>query len=303
MATVYRASGPSAALAYISTQAFPTYFFSYSTSINPSLETVGSLTQVVSATAFTCPAGRVLRENGRRLFPGANPGVTTYMVGVYDAQSLLSGFIDPNAKVFQIYNTDKPSFLSDGVDPTTSTTDLGPSVYTRGGIYAQGAMDISGSAHIYGNMDIGGAVDISGSAFIYGYTGVVGSVDISGGLTVYGGETVKTGDLVVSAGRMRSSNIVNLGTGSAFTVDCSLGQVFKFTTNANATITASNLAAGQVIYVIVQGDVGGRSIDFNAPFQSVNVGVRTINASLCTFSFVSDGVSLFQIAEAIGLSP
>jgi hypothetical protein len=58
------------------------------------------------------------------------------MVGVYDAQSLLNGFIDPNAKVFQIYNTDKPTSVPDGVDPTTGTTDLGPSVYTRGDVAA-----------------------------------------------------------------------------------------------------------------------------------------------------------------------
>lgn len=183
MATVGRANGASylntSRLSFISTAAFNDYFYSYSTSLNTSLETVGSLVTVSGATSGNCPKGRVLRETGRKLVPGANPGITTYMVGVYDAQSLLTGYIDPNAKVFQIYNTDKPNFFADGVEPTNMDgTDLGPSVYTRGDLLAEGAMDISGGAYIHG----GARVD--------------------SGLTVYGGETVATGNLVVTAGNV-----------------------------------------------------------------------------------------------------
>jgi hypothetical protein len=134
--TVKMAIRSSAIQTYISTAPFHTHLFSYSTFLNATKQTVGELTQVAGANLSNCPAGRVLRENGRKLFPGANPGITTYMVGVYDAQSLLSGFIDPNAKVFQIYNTDKPTSVTDGVDPTTGKTDLGPSVYTRGDVSA-----------------------------------------------------------------------------------------------------------------------------------------------------------------------
>jgi len=142
MATIGRVNGASfnntPRLSYIATAAFNTFFYSYSTSLNASLVTVGTLAAVTGATAGNCPAGRVLRENGRKLYPGANPSITTYLVGVYDAQTLLSGFIDPNAAVFQIYNTDKPTYLSDGVEPTANTTDQGPSVFTRGTVTAIG---------------------------------------------------------------------------------------------------------------------------------------------------------------------
>jgi hypothetical protein len=59
------------------------------------------------------------------------------MVGVYDANSCLSGFIDPNASIFAVYNGDKPLYIADGVDPVTGlTTDQGPPVYTRGTVAA-----------------------------------------------------------------------------------------------------------------------------------------------------------------------
>jgi hypothetical protein len=77
----------------------------------------------------TCPAGRVLRENGRKLFPDANPDVTQYLVGVYDSQSLLSGFINPNDSVFAVYNTDRPNFIPDNNDGLE-----GPPILTTGNI-------------------------------------------------------------------------------------------------------------------------------------------------------------------------
>ena len=119
---------------YLSTAPFNRYFFTYITSSSPpTYNTVGVLSaNVQGATSITCPAGRVLRENGRRLYPSAHPGVTTLMVGVFDNQSMLSGFIDPNSPVFAIYSTDRPGYLKDAVDPTGGLTDQGPPVRTNG---------------------------------------------------------------------------------------------------------------------------------------------------------------------------
>ena len=83
------------------------------------------------------------------------------MVGVYDAQTTLSGFIDPNAQVFQIYNTDKPNYLSNGVEPTLGTTDRGPSMYTRGDVLGGGNLDISGNAAIAGDVTVTGDVTVA----------------------------------------------------------------------------------------------------------------------------------------------
>lgn len=76
----------------------------------------GTLTAVSGATAANCPKGRVLRENGRKLYPSANPGVTTYLVGVFDDKTFLNGFIDPNSPLFVPFNTDKPVYLDNGVN-------------------------------------------------------------------------------------------------------------------------------------------------------------------------------------------
>ena len=121
---------------YLSTAPFNSYLFTYRTSSPPpTYNTVGVLSaNVVGATSTTCPAGRVLRENGRRLYPSAHPGVTTLMVGVFDNQSMLSGFIDPNSPVFAVYSTDRPGYLKDAVDPTGGLTDQGPPVKTNGAI-------------------------------------------------------------------------------------------------------------------------------------------------------------------------
>ena len=123
---------------YIATAAFNSVLYKYTTTRSSTTFVVsGTLSAVTGATAANCPAGRILRENGRKLYPSANPGIVTYMVGVYDANSCLSGFIDPNASIFAVYNSDKPLYLTDGVDPVTGlTTDQGAPVYTRGSVAA-----------------------------------------------------------------------------------------------------------------------------------------------------------------------
>ena len=123
---------------YIATAAFNSAFYKYTTTRSSTTFVVsGALSAVPGATAANCSAGRILRENGRRLYPSANPGILTYMVGVYDANSCLSGFIDPNASLFAVYNGDKPNYIADGVDPVTGlTADQGPPVYTRGSVTA-----------------------------------------------------------------------------------------------------------------------------------------------------------------------
>jgi hypothetical protein len=138
---------------YITTTAFQNDIFRYTTSTNPTTfvvtGTLTSLATVGTATSANCPQNRVLRENGKKLYPSGlyvandttygapNPGVTTYMVGVYDPVSFLSGFIDPNSKVFAPYNTDKPEYVPRGINPNGNTEiDEGPPVYTLGTVTA-----------------------------------------------------------------------------------------------------------------------------------------------------------------------
>ena len=111
---------------YITTGTFHTDIFKYTTSLNASFQTVGGLSTLNALGAGTvsnCPVNRVLRENGRRLVPDANPPVSTVMVGVYDAISGLSGFIDPTSSKFSVYSTDKANWLGDGTNPVSGTRD------------------------------------------------------------------------------------------------------------------------------------------------------------------------------------
>lgn len=111
---------------YVSTGIFKSDIFRYTTSVNAALQTVGTLTSLSSVgtgTDANCPVNRVLRENGRRLFPDANPGVTVLLVGVYDAISGLSGFIDPNSSKFALFSSDRANYLADPLNPVSGYKD------------------------------------------------------------------------------------------------------------------------------------------------------------------------------------
>ena len=130
---------------FITTGTFHTEIFKYSTTVNAAFQTVGTLMTLDAAgtgNATNCPGNRILRENGRVIAPDANPvsfitkangsgaSVTTtaltlqaVLIGVYDANSGLSGFIDPNSSKFQLYNGSKSYAQIDGVNPVTGVKD------------------------------------------------------------------------------------------------------------------------------------------------------------------------------------
>ena len=111
---------------YVSTGIFKNDIFKYTTTVNASYVTVGTLTSLATlgtGTDGTCPINRVLRENGRRLFPDANPGVSVLLVGVYDAVSGLSGFIDPNSSKFVLLSSDRANYMADPVNPVSGYKD------------------------------------------------------------------------------------------------------------------------------------------------------------------------------------
>ena len=127
---------------YIATGVFNTAFYSYNSAKDSNNVIQYTLAVNPSATVSNCKAGHILKENGRRLVPGANPGVTRYMVGVFDSSSLLNGFIDPNNNLFAVYSTNMPNFIDRNTDPAVgpdgTTNDMGPSVFTTGTVTAQG---------------------------------------------------------------------------------------------------------------------------------------------------------------------
>jgi len=129
----------------VANAAFHNEFYKYTTSINSSFATVGTFTLVPGATATTCPAGRIVHLNGRKLYPGVNPmntfvgllavaGNPKFLVGVYDPITNLSGFVDPTSLSFSKYEQNLPNFFDRG--PTANTAyygSAGPPLGGQGG--------------------------------------------------------------------------------------------------------------------------------------------------------------------------
>lgn len=194
------------ARSYIATEAFNNDFFSYTVK-KVKFDTVGLL-GLVTAEASNCPAGRVLRENGRKLAPGINPGVTTYMVGVYDNQSMLSGFIDPNAPMFAVYSSERPNFLVDNVEPDANiVTDKGAPVLTNGlvsaGTTVTAGLSVTAGTNLIapnGKLVVSNSSDSSGIIMYtddnsgnvtFTYPAAVGSVSMTEGIIIGGFKKVR----------------------------------------------------------------------------------------------------------------
>ena len=265
---------------YITTAAFHADIFAYTTSFNPAtFATTGTLTSLSTlgtATAANCPANRVLRETGKKLYPSGmvnandttygspNPGVKTYMVGVYDPNTFLTGFIDPNAKIFAIYNSDKPEYIPRGLNPNGGFTELdtGAPVYTLGSV-----------------------------------TAGTGLITTSGQIRCSATPTVLTA-ISVSSGAVAIDR----------QIDPSLGQVFTLsitvTGSSTNTLTISSTAApavGSVVYLIIQTS-GTHSVAMAASegtnVQMSSFAVGTVASKYFGITFVSDGTNLVQVGSS-----
>ena len=107
----------------------------------------------------------------RKLYPNAHPGVRTYMIGVFDSISFLSGFIDPDSPVFAVANNQIPAGYATGVDPGPGgMLDAGQPVYTNGVIVSKGQMRNIGAAGA--RVTIDGTqpnivIDVSKGSFVF----------------------------------------------------------------------------------------------------------------------------------------
>ncbi len=249
--------------AYITTTAFNNDFYTYTTSLNPTtFVTTGTLAaNVTGATASTCPANRILRENGKRLYPSANPGVSTLMVGVYDAITGFKGYIDPNAPPFAVYNTDKSYQTADGIDPNGGLLDQGPPIYTRGP------------------------------------TRLYGGVDVSGGLTVATG-ALTSPELVLSpvvtlTQSTTTARDLDCSIASYFNV--------VVNANNNFPLTASNVTSGQIVVVVINstGAAFTPTVTFTTNIRPNNADVDILVESglAATITFIGLGTTLVELCR------
>jgi len=170
MASVYSEDRARKMKSYITTENFFNKIRSYQTQTSSTtyategrLTTPGTVAGVttvpirnvktnVNLVQADCPAGRILRETGRRLFPGQNPGLNlgdkyngavvgtnatqTMWVMVYDIMTGINVFINPNDTVFAVYNADKPLELINPLEGSASV--LGAPVISGGLVTAVG---------------------------------------------------------------------------------------------------------------------------------------------------------------------
>ena len=200
MATVGNANNSSylntSRLSYISVAEFSNNIFTYKTT-TANFNTTGTMTSFATQ-GLSAPKGHVLRENGRKYIPGANPaapGFNTYMVGVYDNQTMQSGFIDPNGPQFAIYNTDKPNFLPDGVDPVGGLTDHGAPVYTNSTVQAIGNITTDTGNFI---ATAGGLVVSTKASTVSAGGAFAGTVSLTAGTVTVSTTAVKSTSVVVA---------------------------------------------------------------------------------------------------------
>jgi hypothetical protein len=250
---------------FISTQPFNNDIFSYTVTTNRNTNAVtGDLSaNVLDLTgtllsATTAPAARILRESGLKLYPGVNPGIETFMVGVIDTITSIAGYIDPNSPIYAVYSTKLPGFYANGVDPNTQVPDAGPPVKTNGLIFAlqsiEAATDISAGTTIYAGTSIHAGTYIKAGTDISAGQ----QIDLSGTLyTVYG---------LRSAGAQNRVSLIktytSVATGNTVNIDCAASQVQKVNITSGGagqsiTLNPVNVAPGAQLYLIISNNNGG----------------------------------------------
>lgn len=196
---------------YLAVRTYNNDFFSYRTVRDGTRQIVGILAPVDGATSSNCLQGQFLHETGKRLYPDANPGVHTLLVGVYDTTTRLRGFIDPNSLAFTIQNADRAYYIDDpGTNPNSNTNIIYPKdqaqpVYTQGDVLADGNCVIGTTFQL-----AGGKIPTSSSTFLVQVNGDPIEIDCS--------------------------------KGSYF--------VILLTSNIDFIVNAINMKPGQVVYVI-----------------------------------------------------
>lgn len=256
---------------YIATAPFNLKFFTYTVTgpTAAALTTTGLMTYVTGATAANCPAGRILREIGARIFPGANPGLQSGETGynsvvthgehiftkVFDAVTGFNGYIDANDAIFATYSNELPvEFVDDG-ETDGSTSRRGASVYTGGNVTAVGSVTAGGQ---------------------------IRSTTVTSATQVY-----STGSAA-----------------NAITIDPTLGQVhvqtFTITggTNSFTITTTAVAAAGTVVYLILKTSgthttTANVAAGTNVKMNTVVLG--TVASRTFGLTLVSDGSSLVQV--------
>ena len=263
---------PSSKRSYITTSAFNTVIYSYATQVNPAngYKVEGKLTAITllpsgaAVTATNCPAGRILREVGRKLYPGANPGlslgdtydgavvgttVTNHMwVGVFDSVTGLRGFIDPNASNFAVYSTDRnPAFVDVAETAGGTPTRLGPSIYTSGNVTAVGNVTSSGNVTASGNVVAGGQLTLTGTTKVITFVATTTPYNFATNLGPFYSFAATGAVAITATGVPPTGTTVTIFYSGAFTTTPGSGFAGLLVTPTTGFIAVSYVSNGTVL--------------------------------------------------------
>uniref|UniRef100_A0A6C0K5I0 Uncharacterized protein n=1 Tax=viral metagenome TaxID=1070528 RepID=A0A6C0K5I0_9ZZZZ len=303
MSSVQSALAKQPARQFTTAAPFQNDIFSYSVSTNPTtLQTTGVLTALASATvtASTCPAGRILRESGLKLYPGVNANVTTFMVGVVDTVTLLAGYIDPNSPIYAVYSTQlpfSPSYAAypnntlNGVDPGPGgLPDEGPPVYTNGNIICVSGNILTQTGSITSATYIRATTDISAGNAVQAGTSIT---SLLGNITALSGEVIATTGLGYSY-TVYGGNVTQ-GTNKSTTVilNAPTGTI----TMNGALLNAQN----GVVFTFTNSFIGGNDMLLLAHTSVGAIGGYTLNAvcSAGSAAITVRNVTTSNLSEAI----
>jgi hypothetical protein len=300
---------------YLSVAPFHANIFKYSSTLNAAFQWVGGISALPNTTAANCPRGRVLRENGKRIYPDANPGVTIYMVGVYDAVTGFTGFIDPNSPVFTLFNTDKPNYIGNSTDPGPGgLRDLGMPIYTNTSVDA--GTYVSAGANVIAGANMVAAGYIQAGDYIRANTYVSADTTLSAGTLIYSGTGLRS-----LAGQNRVAAVPNYPTSTqsdTIYLNVSASQVSKITIGGSVTaisVGATNNGAvggtdlsalgGSVCYVIIINNSSAPvTVTLGNQIRETGStsGIVVANGTTGTITFVCDGISLFEICRTTAVT-
>jgi hypothetical protein len=256
---------------FISTAPFNSNFFTY-TYTDPSpannFTGAGALSAVLNnsgsaVSAAECPAGRILRTNGKKLYPDAAAlSLTTYpdrtpLIGVFDYHSGFSGFIDPNATMFALYNVDKPVDSIDGTAASGANNHKGMSVYTGGTVTAVGDITTSGQLRSTTSTALTAVSVATGSATL-------------------------TRDINPALGQVFTLSVQATGG-----------------TNSIALTQTTASPSGSIVYLIVtltSSHTTAISVAGTTNMKMVTQALGTVASKVWVFTFVSDGTNLNQVS-------
>jgi len=287
---------------YITSDYFQQNIFTYTTYIDANLATRGKLVVNSNATTANCGPRSILRENGKKLHTGTHPDLVdpntnlayTYLVGVYDVVSGLTGFINPNAMYFAVMSTDKsyqddlggyqleegfnypPNSSNGPIYGNYSNQLLGPSVMTGGTIQTIGRVECSETHSSVLSHTPGFFLAADDSYLVYpiGYSNRVYG---NGTMNAQSNITSLTANIYASNGTVLGSNVVALSNITANTGDLTVtaGRLILNSNNtgvANMTgatntggfkklyVTANACRAGSRVFLTYQGVVSNPGI-------------------------------------------